>query len=79
MEDYNYHFYQACMILDRLQVELCEDTPYEIPSSNETRERILEAMDHLEKAEDRCKQIVREMNDEHDRHVDFIMTINHLK
>lgn len=45
------NFYKACMILDRLQVELCEETPYEIPSPKETRERILEAMDLLEKCD----------------------------
>lgn len=52
------NFYKACMILDKLQVELCEETPYEIPSPKETRERILQAMDLLEKCD--------EENDEED-------------
>lgn len=34
--------------LDRLQVELCEDTPYEVPSSAECRRRILAAMDYFQ-------------------------------
>jgi hypothetical protein len=41
--------YQASMILDKLQVELCEDSPYEIPEPKEIRQRILKAMDLLEK------------------------------
>lgn len=39
---------QACMTLDKLQVELHEDTPYEIPSTDQIRKRILKAMDYLE-------------------------------
>lgn len=39
---------KAMIILDRLQVELKEDSPYETPSPKETRERILEAMYKLE-------------------------------
>lgn len=46
--DFNNQLAKVAMILDKLQVELCEDTPYEIPSANETRERILKAMDELE-------------------------------
>lgn len=41
-------FYNACMMLDRLQVELCKDTPYDIPTAEKTRERILKAMDLFE-------------------------------
>lgn len=39
----------ATMILDRLQVELCKYTPYEIPSAEKTRERILSSLADLEK------------------------------
>lgn len=35
--------------LDRLQVELCEDTPYDIPSAKETRERIKSTFADLQK------------------------------
>jgi hypothetical protein len=45
-------YFEACLILDRLQVELCEDTLYPIPSPKETRERILKAMRLLEKLND---------------------------
>lgn len=37
------------MKLDRLQVELCEDTPYDIPSAKETRERIKSTFANLQK------------------------------
>ena len=40
---------KANMMLDRLQVELCKDTPYEIPDAESTRERILKAMDIYDK------------------------------
>lgn len=40
---------KACIILDKLQVELCEDTPYPTPTTKEIRDRILKAMDYLEK------------------------------
>lgn len=40
---------QANLELDKLQVELNPKTPYDIPNSEETRERILKAMDYLEK------------------------------
>lgn len=39
---------EANLELDKLQVELNPKTPYEIPNSDETRERILKAMDYLE-------------------------------
>lgn len=39
----------ACLALDRLQVELSPKSPYKTPSPKECRERILRAMDHLEK------------------------------
>lgn len=39
----------ACLALDRLQVELSPKSPYKTPSPKECRERILKAMDHLEK------------------------------
>ncbi len=39
---------EANLELDKLQVELNPETPYEIPNSDETRERILKAMDYLE-------------------------------
>lgn len=38
---------QACIGLDRLQVELHPDTPYETPTPEETRGRLLEIMDYL--------------------------------
>ena len=40
---------KACIILDKLQVELSEDTPYSIPTAKQTRDRILKAMHYLEK------------------------------
>ena len=40
---------QAQIQLDKLQVELHEESPYPTPSTKETRERILKAMDSLEK------------------------------
>ena len=40
------------MELDRLQVELCEDTPYDIPSAKETRERIKSTFADLQKVWD---------------------------
>ena len=43
------------MKLDRLQVELCEDTPYDIPSAKETRERILSTFADLQKVWDIIK------------------------
>lgn len=42
---------KACIILDKLQVELSEDTPYPTPTTKEIRDRILKAMDYLEKFE----------------------------
>ena len=39
---------EACLVLDKLQVELCDDTPYPIPSNEEIRSRILKAMDYLD-------------------------------
>lgn len=39
----------ACLTLDRLQVELDPGSPYKTPSPKECRERILRAMDRLEK------------------------------
>ena len=38
----------ACLKLDRLQVELCKETPYKVPDLKETRNRILEVMAYLE-------------------------------
>lgn len=38
--------------LDRLQVELCEDTPYDVPSAKETRERIMSTFADLQKIYD---------------------------
>ena len=66
------------MTLDKLQVELCEDTPYEIPSPEETRERILKAMDHLSELERYKTELIREMNEAHERAVNLIMELNHL-
>ena len=40
---------KACAILDKLQVELCDETPYEIPPTAVIRDRILCAMDYLDK------------------------------
>lgn len=37
------------MTLDKLQVELCEETPYEIPSAEQTRKRILSTFDSIER------------------------------
>lgn len=37
------------MKLDMLQVELCEGTPYETPTAEQARERILETFDAIEK------------------------------
>ena len=42
----------ATMVLDRLQVELCEDTPYDIPSAKEARERIISTFADLQKVWD---------------------------
>ena len=39
---------KGMIALDRLQVELCKDTPYEVPSSAECRRRVLAAMDYFE-------------------------------
>lgn len=41
---------KALMTLDRLQVELHEETLYKTPSPEETRERVLKAMDAIETA-----------------------------
>ena len=38
----------AMMKLDRLQVELSEDTPYPTPDAKQARERILATFDELE-------------------------------
>lgn len=37
------------MKLDRLQVELCEETPYETPTAEQTRKRILSTFDAIER------------------------------
>lgn len=42
---------KACMALDKLQVELHPDSPYEIPSIQEIRERLLKVMNYLEEIE----------------------------
>lgn len=42
---------EACIRLDKLQVELHPETPYETPGPEETRSRLLEAMDFLEQLE----------------------------
>ena len=34
--------------LDKLQVELCEDSPYDVPDAKSTRARILSTFDSLE-------------------------------
>lgn len=39
---------KASSVLDKLQVELCDDTPYPIPSNEEIRNRILKAMDYID-------------------------------
>lgn len=49
--------------LDRLQVELCEDTPYEVPSANETRERIISTFEDLQKIYDIIEKQTCEQND----------------
>ena len=43
---------KGMIALDKLQVELCEDTPYEVPSSEECRRRILAAMCYLQEVHD---------------------------
>ena len=40
---------KACAILDKLQVELCDETPYETPPTDIIRDRILCVMDYLDK------------------------------
>lgn len=62
--DFNNQLAKVAMILDKLQVELCEDTPYEIPSANETRERILKAMNELELLEKSHKEKINEIYEE---------------
>ena len=42
---------RATMKLDRLQVELSEDSPYPTPDAAETRKRINAALDELQKIE----------------------------
>jgi uncharacterized protein involved in tolerance to divalent cations len=41
----------ASMKLDRLHVELCDESPYEVPSIDEIRVRILSAMNALARLE----------------------------
>ena len=51
MKDRNLAIKKICnatMCLDRLQVELCGETPYDTPTPEQTRKRILAAMDKLE-------------------------------
>ena len=43
---------KGMIALDKLQVELCEDTPYEVPSAAECRRRILAAMCYLQEVHD---------------------------
>jgi len=43
---------KVCMTLDRLQVELCENTPYPVPDAQETRKRILSTFDGLQAVEE---------------------------
>ena len=43
---------KSMIMLDMLQVELCEDTPYEVPSAAECRRRILAAMGYLQVVHD---------------------------
>lgn len=42
----------ATMKLDRLQVELSDETPYPIPDAKQARERILATFDELKKVSD---------------------------
>lgn len=50
-EERNHIIYLLCTAmnkLDKLQVELCEDTPYEIPTAEECRTRIRSTFDNLD-------------------------------
>lgn len=63
---------KVAMILDKLQVELCEDTPYEIPSAKETRERILKAMDGLELLEKSHNEAFKRIHEEQDEREEYL-------
>lgn len=51
---------KVCMTLDRLQVELCEDTPYPVPGAQETRKRILSTFDGLKTIEEFINELKTE-------------------
>ena len=42
---------KVCMTLDRLQVELSDNSPYEVPGTEEIRKRILSTFDGLQAIE----------------------------
>lgn len=77
MEKFNFdnQFAKIAMILDKLQVELCEDTPYETPSAKETRERILKAMDGLERLKKFHEEEIKEIYKEWDARDQFLLNM----
>ena len=51
----------ASMKLDRLYVEMCEDSPYEMPDNDEIRSRILSAMNALARLETHVNELGTEI------------------